>query len=51
MGNAAPILGEKPAKEKAGNGRQDAFSAVRSPFVRPTTAAQHFFADNDENGK
>ena len=33
-----------------GNGRQNAFSAVRPPFVRPT-AVQHFYADdNDENG-
>ena len=32
-----------------GNGRLNAFSAVRPPFVRPT-AAQHFYADdNDEN--
>ena len=32
-----------------GNGRQNAFSAVSPPFVRPT-AVQHFYADdNDEN--
>ena len=31
-----------------GNGRQNAFSAVSPPFVRPT-AVQHFYADdNDE---
>ena len=28
--------------------QQNAFSAVRPPFVRPT-AVQHFYADNDEN--